>query len=790
MTGPVSRWCICAMLALCPPALAASSPATQPGPGAGMDYGPFLAYSISQPPGPKSKKTPPRVGIADKGLMIDVGNGATVCFDEDTCRMAAAWTGGFVDLTRTHQMSLKGWWDATLAGPIVFSTTNGPGWAKDGSFADPRPLHFGPLPKDWAHYKGLHRHGKQVVLSYSVGGVDVLELPGSAKFGGHLAFTRTIRVAKSDTALTLNVCDIPSGGRAQGLVAVIGLEGEAHSVVVQLPKDSGVLSISSTTLPYKAAFNASDGTTVKLRLPPLEAPTTFQLLLDETHGGDQKEDFARPEEVGRIPDLQSLCKGGPSLWNPPIETKGRLAPASSNKPYVVDTLTLPDDNPWHSWMRPTGVDFLPDGRCVICTLGGDVWIVSGVDKDLQHLNWKRFATGLYEPLGLKVVDAQIYVLCRDQITRLHDLDGDGEADFYENFNNDVPTYPAYHAFHFDLQADSRGNFWFLTDGNGVPTNIPMYASVIKVAYDGSKAEVVATGLRAANGGGMGPNDQFVCGDNQGNWTPVCRINWVKPGGFYGFNNTPNIATKEDIAKERKSYDVPLCWIPYDKDNSTGSQVLVTGGKWGPLEGRLLSTSYGKARLFECVWEESEGFIQGGTVELPLNFESGIMRLRFNPADGQLYVCGMKGWETNASRDGCLQRVRYTGKQLCLPADLHIQKDAIAITFTCPLDPKTANDEQSFGIDQYNYRWTGKYGSEKYKVSNPNQIGSDEVEVKSARLQPDGKTVILAVPGLRPVMQMSIQIHLNALDGTAIECELDNTINHVPGSPLAPVLSSP
>jgi hypothetical protein len=289
---------------------------------------------------------------------------------------------------------------------------------------------------------------------------------------------------------------------------------------------------------------------------------------------------------------------------------------------------------------------------------------------------------------------------------------------------------------------------------------------------------------------MAPGDQYVCGDNQGNWTPVCRINWIKPGGFYGFNNTPNIATEQEIASERKTYDVPLCWIPYDKDNSTGSQTLITGGKWGPLDGRMLSTSYGKAKLFECIWEQCEGVIQGATIELPLSFESGIMRLRFNPADGQLYVCGLKGWETNGNRDGCLQRVRYTGKPVCLPCDLHVKKDTIAISFTCPLDPKTANDEQSFGIEQYNYRWSGKYGSEKYKVSNPTQIGSDDVDVKSAKLQPDGKTVLLEIPGLRPVMQMAIQLHLQAQDGTPIDCEIDNTINHIPGSTLPPVLSSP
>jgi hypothetical protein len=51
------------------------------------------------------------------------------------------------------------------------------------------------------------------------------------------------------------------------------------------------------------------------------------------------------------------------------------------RPYVVDTLTAPDDNPWKSWLRFGGVDFFPDGKsAAICTWSGDVWIVSGIDS--------------------------------------------------------------------------------------------------------------------------------------------------------------------------------------------------------------------------------------------------------------------------------------------------------------------------------------------------------------------------------------------------------------------------
>ena len=36
--------------------------------------------------------------------------------------------------------------------------------------------------------------------------------------------------------------------------------------------------------------------------------------------------------------------------------------------------------------------------------------VSGVDDKLENLKWKRFATGLYQPLGLRIVDDKVYTV--------------------------------------------------------------------------------------------------------------------------------------------------------------------------------------------------------------------------------------------------------------------------------------------------------------------------------------------------------------------------------------------
>ena len=61
-------------------------------------------------------------------------------------------------------------------------------------------------------------------------------------------------------------------------------------------------------------------------------------------------------------------------------------------PFAVDVLTLPDSNPWLCQMRPSGFDFLPDGKsAAVCTWDGDVWLIEGLDQPARGLTWRRIA---------------------------------------------------------------------------------------------------------------------------------------------------------------------------------------------------------------------------------------------------------------------------------------------------------------------------------------------------------------------------------------------------------------
>ena len=733
--------------------------------GVQMEYGPFLSYSVRSATKPKDEN------IACKGIAIKLGknNEASICFDADLMRFSAGWTGGFLDLAKTNIGDLKGTDPATIQGALKFSTAIAPGWAKNESFSDPRVAAQGPLHAAWAHYKGLFLNGDKVVLSYTVGDVDVLELPDVIAKDGQDVFTRTIRVGKSAAPMSVLICDVPQA-------VSVPSEGVAQKGMAALENGSvtAALIIGET---QGAALAILDNSRIVLRLPALIAATTFKIAIWNGTRTDLSK-FVGLIKDDRNPgrDLVDMCKGGPTHW-PPLVTKGTLGAESG--PYVADTLTLPEDNPWNAWMRVSALDFFSDGRAAVSTLNGDVWIVSGIDSQLENLSWKRIAVGLYEPLGLKIVKDTIYVLGRDQITRLHDLNNDGEADYYENFNNDSITSPIYHAFGFDLQTDREGNFYYMKGGNQVLHDLPFHSAMLKVSADGGKLEVFATGLRAPNGMGIGPNDEIVCGDNQGHWISSSKINLVKPGGFYGYMGDPRRADPKHLPPTHDGYDAPICFVPYAWDNSSGGQVYVEGDKWGPFKGHMLHLSYGKSCLFHVMTENVDGQAQGGVFRMPLTFASGIMRARFNPHDGQLYVCGLKGWQTNASRDGILSRVRYTGKPVNMPFELHIVHDGVQIAFTSALDATAASDVQSYEVEQWNYAWTKEYNAPELSVANPEKKGHDPVTIQSVKLSPDHKTVTLVIPDIKPVMQMVIKYKIQTADGTPLSGAIGNTINKVP-----------
>ena len=173
---------------------------------------------------------------------------------------------------------------------------------------------------------------------------------------------------------------------------------------------------------------------------------------------------------------------------------------------------------------------------------------------------------------------------------------------------------------------------------------------------------------------MSPTGQITCGDNEGTFVPRCPIHWIDKGEFLGVvdaaANYASMNTTTTVAQRRGNRDkhldpgeapVPLAWLPKSVDNSNGGQVWVTSKRWGPFQGEMLHLSYGQSALYLVLKQKCGDLIQGGVVRIPVRPTSSAMRGRFNKRDGQLYVAGLRGWQTNAAREGGLDRVRYTGR---------------------------------------------------------------------------------------------------------------------------------
>ena len=216
------------------------------------------------------------------------------------------------------------------------------------------------------------------------------------------------------------------------------------------------------------------------------------------------------------------------------------------------------------------------------------------------------------------------------------------------------------------------------------------------------------------------------------------------------------------------------------DSSTSGQVWVPENdtKWGPFAGHMLR---GVLRLLAVgsFFDEVNGGKQGGTFKIPLKFNSGMMRPRFNPTDGQMYVAGLRGWSSSAAKEGSLQRVRYTGKPVTMPVGIHLTKTGFEVTFSSALDPAIANDKQNFSAEWFNIVRSGSYGSPDYSVADPKKKARDPVEISGAALQPNGKTVALTIPNLKPVTNFVLKYKLKATDGSDAKGEVDYTINRVP-----------
>ncbi|MEM9366701.1 MAG: DUF6797 domain-containing protein [Planctomycetota bacterium] len=729
-----------------------------------MDYGPFLisTFEMVGPdtqarPGitkqereraaregrPPGEVWPANTNFAYKGIAVQL-DGQTggvaagsrfLSLDHDTMRVAGAWSGGFIDWKGILFNGNHGVAPRTV-GDLHFGSLPGPGWAhpSSGLFDDPRlrgkdGRAYGPLPRQWAHYKGLYKHGDRIVVSYSVGDADVLETHAAKGRDDATVWVRSLNVGKSAHDLTMRL-------------APADMIDAAVSGGVKLDSDQGYLVV---------------------RVPAANTPIRFQVHIARQGVATQ----SLKQFPSEIEDLHSLTRGGPSQW-PAQQTKPTIG--DDKGPFAVDTLSRPISNPWKSRLRMSGLDFLHGGDSMVaCCCDGDVWRIDGVDNLGSTITWKRIASGLFHPLGIKVVAGRIFVACRDQIVILNDLNGDGETDFYESFNNDHQVTDHFHEFAMGLQADADGNLYYAKSARHARDSlVPHHGTLLRVSAEGNHTKILATGFRAANGVCLNPDGSFFVTDQEGHWNPMNRINHVTEGGFYG--NMYGYGAPQDSSDD--AMEQPLCWPNKSFDRSPSELVWVDSDAWGPFNGSLLNLSYGYGKVYVVPHENIGDIWQGGMCRLPLpQFPTGVMRARFHPSNGQMYACGMHAWGSDQSESpGGLYRIRFTGADSLLPIGLAANTQGMKITFTGAVDTESASDPRNYLVDAWALKRTASYGSDLYDEQS--------WDIESIEVSNDGRSVTLGMPQIRPTWCMQISYKLHSRDGNTFTGTIQNTVHRL------------
>lgn len=474
---------------------------------------------------------------------------------------------------------------------------------------------------------------------------------------------------------------------------------------------------------------------------------------------------SKPQSVSilHVPHDQSLLRSATSRlsggktpakrW--PDEVRLPLPPANLERVLNLEELPLPLENPYGRAVRAASVDFFADGRAALVTFDGDVWLGNRFRPGATEVVWTRFTSGLHEPLSLQIRDEEIFVFDRNGIWRLVDRDENGEADFHELFCSRIDQTADTREFAAALEVEQDGSFLVCKPGQ-----TGTFSAVLRISRDGKNVQLLARGFRQPMLGYDPQTGQIAASDQQGQWVPSTPVLFIEQDGYYGY--------PYDDADRQRDIVPPLTWIPHQICGSSMSIVWGRDATIGPLNDQPILVSYNPAKLILIHTDVDESTAQGGAtpLELPLA-HAPLLKAAINPADGLLYVTGFKIWGTAATSPTFLGRVRTNSTETwTLPIAVRVLRRGILLNFTEPVDRSTAKNAGLYSVRRWNYKRTAEYGSAHYRLDG--STGSESLPVASVELSNDGRSVFLAIPDMREVMQLEVTYKILAEDGTPIE----------------------
>jgi mono/diheme cytochrome c family protein len=673
----------------------------------------------------------PKNNVAVRGLIIKLPHDLYVCFDQDLLRVAGIWQGepGGKFLTYTtipaisynveSRKSEPG--QKALPKPIgkpLMGTGLMPGWilkaareVKPEDLVDPRtpgpdPTEpgRGPLPEfRWGGYVFLR---PRIVLMYEHSGVEISEEFDSALVDGRPVVSRSIHVIEK------------AKNAAENMAVLIGPAGQNVTEPTAVVEGTGW-----GTLPGGGAWK-------------LCYTTPGQTVIDP---GPKRE--SSPSIVTPLPPAGPAVPAG-------------IRPAHDTGAFLVEEISLPVPNQWKRNVRPSGIAFFRDGSAAVCTIDGDVWIVSGLTKAEPGVTWRRYASGLHEPQSLVIRGEQVFVFTRDGIVQLEAPPGQPAQGYY-NFCNAFTQTGETREYPMDMVAKPGGGFYIAKGGQMVTRKTPQGGHVLEVSADGKTVTDICSGLRQPYLGIHPGTGLLTASDQQGHWTVSTPIRYIRKGAYYGFEE----ASPNPIPS---LIDQPACWIPHEVNQSAAGQVWAVDAKMGPLNDRLLHLMYFRPGILTAFLDPDQK--QGAVVPTGLPFDFPLLKGAINPVDGLLYVCGFRIWGTESKSMAGLARVRPTGKPSGIPTTVRAVPQGIHLRFAEKLDAASLKPEH-FAVSRWNYKRTSGYGSAHYKLDGT--PGMELLPCTGVQVSTDGFGLLVHLPDMRPAEQYRLDWRLASAAGAPI-----------------------
>ena len=426
--------------------------------------------------------------------------------------------------------------------------------------------------------------------------------------------------------------------------------------------------------------------------------------------------------------------------------------------------------------RVGGMDFMSDSSLIICTWDsiGPVYKLQGVTRNNpEAIKVTRIASGLAEPLGVKVVNDTIYVLQKQELTRLIDTDDDGIIDDYQTVCDGWQVSANFHEFAFGL-AYKDGYFYAALataiEPGGASANpqIPDRGKAVKISKKDGSFEFIAHGLRTPNGVGIGVDGEVFIADNQGDWLPSSKIVHLKQGAWYG-SRSVDFAGTENLKET-----LPVVWLPQDEIGNSPSQPAYLD--LGPYKNQQLHGEVTHGGLKRVFVEKVNGDYQGAVFRFTQGLEGGVNRVVWGP-DGSLYV-GMIGnpgnWGQADKKWFGLQRLTYNNKSVFEMLAVRAKSNGIEIEMTEPIAERYGNSISDYEIKQWFYKPTISYGGPKLDQKN--------LEVKSVNISDDRKKVFLELKGMEPNHVVYVRlagVFISTQDHELWSTEAWYTMNQIP-----------